>query len=96
MQANYPKRTAKKAVPDAPKQSRVRLGALKTPIDCRKYLARCIRRAEKAGGDVATVNRYYKLSMMGVMLLRATEAADLEARVIVIENTLAQTKQRAT
>lgn len=81
------KRAASRSIPDPAKKRAGRLGRLKTPSDCRRYLARCIRKAEGTGGD--EVNRWYKLSMMGTMLLRASEASEIEERIEALEKTVA-------
>jgi hypothetical protein len=65
------------------KTQRQRIGRLKTAQDVAKYMARCIRRGEKGEGD--EVNRYYKLTMMASMMLRAFEAGDIERRVTALE-----------
>jgi hypothetical protein len=68
---------------NTPKTQRQRIGRLKTAQDVAKYMARCIRRGEKGEGDA--VNRYYKLTMMASMMLKAFEAGDMEQRIKTLE-----------
>lgn len=88
------KSTGKKTMPrdtltGTQKRRGKRIGRLKTPSDVARFMARCVRSATREGGsDAATVNHYYKLSLMSAMLLRAVEVADLEARLLRVEQSL--------
>lgn len=61
---------------------RLRIGKLKSAQDVAKYMARCIRRAERGEGDT---NECYKLVMMASMMLKSFEAGDIEARISRLE-----------
>lgn len=64
------------------KNQKLRIGKLKSAQDVAKYMARCIRRAERGEGDT---NECYKLVMMASMMLKAFEAGGIEQRVRALE-----------
>ena len=65
---------------------RKRIGKLQTAKDARRYIARCIRTAERENTS-ESVNTHYKLVMMASMLVKAIEMADLEERITKLETT---------
>jgi hypothetical protein len=68
----------------APKNKpRKRIGRLKTAQDVAKYVARCIKLAERQGEGAE--NKYYKQVMMASILLRAVEASSFEERISQLE-----------
>lgn len=77
--------TRSKANTGSTHKERKRIGCLKTAQDVARYMARCIRRAERGEGEE---NRHYKLVMMATMLLKAVEASDLEERISKLEQHL--------
>lgn len=79
------KKSLSKAVSCSDSKVRTRVGRLKSSDDVAKYIARCIKRAERGEGEE---NRRYKLVMMASMLLKAIEAADIEKRVTRLEDVI--------
>jgi len=66
------------------KVKRFRIGRLETASDVRKFLARMVKSAVRAGGGSQT-NDAYKVSLMAAQLLKAIEVSELERRINELE-----------
>ena len=62
---------------------KIRIGRLETAQDISRYIARCIKKAERGGeGDAL---RWYGLTTMSAVLLKAIEASTFENRIRALE-----------
>ncbi len=61
---------------------RVRIGRLTTAADCKRLIARCIKRA---AADKKDATNQYRLVNMTAILLKAIESSEFEERIESLE-----------